>query len=84
MQLMSNAMSTKLPIDPKPLSFGILLYLFSNFGILLPWLTYLYGFEHRFSRSLRKSLDVRVHVTEEHHARVVTMMSILVAYDVDV
>ena len=81
---MSNAMTSKFPIDSEASLFCIALYLFSNCGILLSRFTYVDCLKHSLPSSGCQPFNIRVYLSKQHHARVITMMPIFIADNVNI
>ena len=82
--VMRDAMPSEIFIDCIAMSISILLNDLSNLGVANAWLADVYGSPHGLSGDLRELLDVRMDVAKHHHARVVTVMPLVVADDIDV
>lgn len=77
-------MAAKFAIHGIPMPMSIVLDRCSDFIISSSRSTYFNCCEHGFTSHLTQLDDVWMHITKQYHARIVTMMSILIAHDIDV
>ena len=81
---MCDAMTTEVFVHCITMRLSVVLNDLTDLGVADSWSAYVYSRPHRLASHLRKTLDVRVHNSEHDHSRVVSMMPLIVADDVDV
>ena len=84
MELMGDAMTAEFSIDEVAVIVSVVFDCFANFCETGAWFADINGFVHRFARHFRKILNIGMNITNHNHSRIISMVTVLIADNINV